>query len=365
MEDNNEELQQCIYCLDWKRSSLFNREHVVSRMFGTYDNAYVLNCCEVCKDCNSFFSTKLENMVSMDSYEGLLRTQYLQRKHHANGRQIGRTRLFLEGKNELFNGLRLYVSENPNNPQNIQIEVAPAVGIIKCASRDEYNYYTLSEIPVMNDELRDTIMNSKTPIIVFGYSEEEVKTVLSSKGYDLTKAKYEGDLDFSSVTSETSVLVQIKSKVDNVLFRLAAKNVMNYCCYKFGKEFVLDNRFDNIRSFARYGNVKTSTMMCVNNGGIQGIPENVEKGHIIGTALTAVDTLYLCGFVSWFGAITYSFLIEKCPNIKTFPRMSFSICDNQNRIIKDYYNPVIVDWPNSRYISSIIGDEVRFSPKKL
>ena len=38
---------KCIYCLQEKDETAFNREHVVPRMMGTYQNGYVLSNYEV------------------------------------------------------------------------------------------------------------------------------------------------------------------------------------------------------------------------------------------------------------------------------------------------------------------------------
>ena len=64
---------KCIYCLQEKNISEFNSEHVVSRFIGKYEDAYTLHESQVCKECNDYFCTTLENDLSFDSLEGLLR----------------------------------------------------------------------------------------------------------------------------------------------------------------------------------------------------------------------------------------------------------------------------------------------------
>lgn len=75
------ETYRCIYCLNQKPRSEFNREHVISRFMGTYENAYVLGNQQVCKACNSFFCDNIENAVSFDSLEGLLRIEHRPKVH--------------------------------------------------------------------------------------------------------------------------------------------------------------------------------------------------------------------------------------------------------------------------------------------
>ena len=57
---------KCIYCLAEKELSEFNREHVVPRMMGTYNNGFVLNDYQVCEECNSYFSKELESKIVLE-----------------------------------------------------------------------------------------------------------------------------------------------------------------------------------------------------------------------------------------------------------------------------------------------------------
>lgn len=355
---------KCIYCLKEKPETEFNREHVISRMFGTYNNALVLNQCEVCKECNSYFCDNLENVVSLDSYEGLLRTQHIKKTHHSTGRPIGKTRLYVSGQNDIFKGLRFFISANPNTSEGIQLEIVPSVGIIRNPNTNEYDYYQLSDLPEFSEEIRCKLSQSRVPIITVGYKEEDVRAALISKGYDLSKANYTGGLNISDITTENTLIIGIKSKVDNILSRLAAKNILNYLCFSYGKAYLLNSRFNNLRNFVRYGTASESIKMCLNNGGLAGVPNKVNEGHVIGIAVATAEAPYYSGFVSWFGAITYSFLIEKV-SLSPLPKMTFAICDNQSRVITEYHDMLLVEWPNSEYTISVSDEFAIICPKKI
>ena len=73
-------MPKCIYCLQEKVRSEFNKEHVVPEMMGKYNGGFVLSHGQVCKECNSIFSNQLETIIGLNSMEGLLRIKY--------GRQI-------------------------------------------------------------------------------------------------------------------------------------------------------------------------------------------------------------------------------------------------------------------------------------
>ena len=68
-------MPKCIYCLQEKKRE-FNKEHVVARSFGTYQNAAVLSHFEVCRECNTFFDETFESVINLDSIETVERMRF-------------------------------------------------------------------------------------------------------------------------------------------------------------------------------------------------------------------------------------------------------------------------------------------------
>lgn len=346
---HTETTSKCIYCLETKPVSNFNREHVISRFMGTYENAFVLNQNQVCKECNTYFCENLENTLSLDSLEGLLRTEKLPRKMSVQ-RAIGRTRLRVVGQNGIFKGLKLYISSDSKNQEGIQIECAPSIGFAFDGKATTYEYFSIDTIPECTDEIRKRLSSSKSPIITIGYDEGEVAAALMAKGFDLSKAKYKGNVLLSEISEENIIETQINCKVDSLLRRLAAKNIFNFICYSYGKEHALQSIFDNLRAFIRYGTLDAPMKMFISNGGLKNIPNPKENGHIVGTAWSVIGkTLYLCGFISWFGAITYIFALYPIPTgmINCPPSNKFVICDNQSKELDLQERLVVFDWPGN------------------
>ena len=338
---------KCIYCLTVKPISDFNREHVISRFMGTYENAYVLGKGQVCKDCNSYFCDNIENVVSFDSLEGLLRTEHLH-KSMKSKRAISKTRLKISGGNDIFNGLSFYISSNPMSPNHIQMEIVPTVGIILDPSKNLYEYFPLESLPACDDAIRKRIASSKTPFVCFGYDDAVVSAKLQNLGYELSNAKYTGNLDLSDLTAEQSIDTKINVKVDSLLTRLALKNLLNFICYAYGQQYILGSEFDNLRTFARYGTINTPLKMFISDGGIKYIPGECNNCHSIGLAWSVIGTqIYLCGFVSWFNQISYVFAIKpvKTGLVNYLPPEKFIICDNDNRIITEDEKIIVFDWP--------------------
>lgn len=56
----------CIYCLRDLPAEKFNREHVISEAFGTFENNFTLLQTVWCT-CNQFFGDKLEIVFGRDS----------------------------------------------------------------------------------------------------------------------------------------------------------------------------------------------------------------------------------------------------------------------------------------------------------
>lgn len=68
-------------------------------------------------------------------------------------------------------------------------------------------------------------------------------------------------------------------------------------CYTYGKDYILQPIFNNLRDFVRYG--KPTVQLFVSPGGIKKIPGLVDKCYAVGLAWTVIGVqIHLCGFVS-------------------------------------------------------------------
>ena len=68
----------CIYCCEKLGAECFNREHVVPRQFGTFENNLTL-VHSVCSGCNNYFSANLEHALGRDSFEAIFRLRHGQK----------------------------------------------------------------------------------------------------------------------------------------------------------------------------------------------------------------------------------------------------------------------------------------------
>jgi len=129
-------LFRCVYCLKNKPRQDFNKEHVSPQAFGTYENNMTLHKRQVCRECNSVFSTDLETELAKDSLEALLRrTSGMDKKN-----KIGDTRIKLIGRDGVTKGLGFRVFIDNANTEKIRLEPYPAVGILVSENLSEYKY---------------------------------------------------------------------------------------------------------------------------------------------------------------------------------------------------------------------------------
>lgn len=357
---------KCIYCLQEKEESMFNREHVIPRMMGTYDGTgYVLGDHQVCQECNSFFSNNIESPVGLDSLEGYLRVQRSTRVI-SDGHAIGRNRLKFIGTHGLMKGLRFFVSSDRQFSERVHLEIEPVVGIKKNEQNNEYDYFKLEELCNCTDEIRDRIREMSNPIIFFGYEEPDVCRALQEKGYDMNHMRFTQDMDIQNVNGDIQLGVTIHAQVDGILKRLALKTIFNFLCIAYGKEYILQAEFDSLRKYIRYGILPHGHKMTMSTKGLAGIPGNVSNSHVVGTMWTAIDhTIYLCGFVSWFGEITYTVALMQWPTymINELPKNRIAICDNVQRSIASIECVAYVDWPESEVKLKVWGEEERYMEK--
>ena len=158
---------KCIYCLCEKDESEFNREHVVPRMMGTYENGFVLNKCEVCQECNSFFSKELEVNIGLNSMESFLRIQ--KGKPMSDGNRFRKGRVSFTGTEGLFKGLEFTPVVDSSKSEKMHFEISPKIGILKSEAPIEYDYYDLDDLPTASTEVISFLKSKNNAIITKTY----------------------------------------------------------------------------------------------------------------------------------------------------------------------------------------------------
>lgn len=297
----------CIYCKKEKSEEEFNREHVVPQMMGRYTDGLVLSEFQVCQECNSFFSKQIEDKISLDSYEALLRMKSGTKKM-SDGRRLRNSRLTLIGAEGLFKGLRFCPVSKPDTPERVAFEIMPCVGLK--ISDSEYEYYTIDDLPDSTDDVMTRLRSLENPIIQFGYEQEVVEMVLRDKGYINDKSVYSEKM-ISQEYGRTDFLTSIRFSIDSIVRRVCAKTIFNYLCYNSSPEEMLAPKYDALRKYIRYGEWDDKLWFRYSIGYVSAATPPNDTSHVVGTMISFENGMCeLLGCVTWFGEITY--IIKIC-----------------------------------------------------
>lgn len=237
-------MYRCIYCLETKPESEFNKEHVIPQAFGKFGSATptLVNC--VCRGCNDYFAKALDPVLSRDTYEGITRHAIGIKSREA--RPQNRVQLLLPNADEYgeFRGARVWLDGTVNG-----LSMHTQTGFLNKES-GEREFFIDSEISDM-ESLPEHLADKD--ILVLAPSQDDhdrmVKILLEKK---LIK-KYELKETFSADGFPTTTKPMIKGAVDEMVRRALAKVAMNFAAKYIGVETVLSDEWNTVRRFVRYG----------------------------------------------------------------------------------------------------------------
>ena len=328
---------KCIYCLQEKNDTDFNREHVVPRMMGTYQDGYVLSNYEVCEECNSYFSRELEDKIGLNSMEGFLRMQH--GRTMTDGRMLRRDRVSFTGMNGIFKGLDFIPVVDNQNPERIHFDILPRIGILSADQSNEYDYYEAESLPEASQEILDRLRGKEAGIVTVGMTQEEAMPYLKDKGYLDSNYKY-NEVGVKNLYTEDDFTTKITASIDSIVRRTCAKVVFNYLCYSKGKDFVLSSRFDDIRNYIRYGIWSENLWFRYSQEPVTSVDVPNDTAHVVGYMWYPENGKWtLCGCLTWFGETTYVFKLgemDHCVSVLNALSPTKMACfDNNLRIITE------------------------------
>lgn len=236
----------CIYC---RRTSAarFPKEHVIPEAFGTFESNLTLRC--VCGGCNQYFGKELELFLARDSGEALLRLKY-QLKPPAEARKLKNTRVELRvAVPGPWLGARIVLKPNEAGT-NLETELVPQVAFRKKRDGD-WVWFTEKEL---TDSAVVERYRKGVEIKIVGPSGEGLQRIRQRLGELGVEFKQQGVLD-QPITVGGSIETELQYRIDEVIFRGAAKIAFNYLACVRGADFALRPDFDEIRSYVRHGQV--------------------------------------------------------------------------------------------------------------
>lgn len=339
---------RCIYCLKEKDESQFNREHVVPRMMGTYENGFVLNRYQVCKGCNSYFSRELEDKIGLNSMESFFRMQY--GRPMSDGRSMRNGRVTFCGTSGLFKGLDFTPVVDRSNEEKIRFNIAPKIGIMSEENIEEYFYYSLEDLPVATPELLSFLRHKERGIITIDIAQCVAEPVLKEKGYLSGEYTYQ-DAVVTDLYNETRFGTDIHFSIDSIVRRICAKTVFNYLCFANGKEYVLAEEFHELRQYIRYGIWSENLWFRYSIGPVSAVTMSTDRAHVVGYMFYREDDKWIiCGCLTWFGELTYIFRMGdtgiNVNIVNVLPCTKMACFDNENNTILE--DEAVYVYPGSR-----------------
>lgn len=288
---------KCIYCGEEKKSSEFNREHVLPGAFGKFKNNYVLHNV-VCKDCNQEFGESIEWVLSYDTFEGHLRYNYEIKK-----------RIKAQRTNNLE--IRIDEGELKGCPAEIneENEVVPQKGCIGIYDNEkgQYSFFYLDNIFV-RDKLPCKYFNAENKVyFLFDFNDDETKNRLVQLGYNLDFKN-----DSIPIKFDGSVDVHFRRILDSDIGRAVSKIAFNYLAYKYGTEYVNLECFNPIRDFIKYDKGDVNDYVSLQDEPLLQIEKERSQrvlGHLIG--LEWLQDGKVIAYVSLFSTIVFKIILTK------------------------------------------------------
>lgn len=329
------DIYQCIYCLETKPKTKFNREHVLQKSFGKFRGSLTLTE-EVCRACNKYFGEGLDRILGRDSFEALYRLRY-GIKPSEETRDIPYERLILtipkEGQGD-WGGVRVEVALDPGR-HTLTVRKLPQVGFLRKSTK-EYVYFTLSEME-KGLHLKCSDVETKGDIKVITNEKQEwekLTSLVSKMGISLGSTRELATIQ----TDDGKIRVKAKFVIDNVLVRGIAKVGFNYMAKMCGAGFALKDDFNTIRQFIRYGKlppgelretIEPSTKPLLAND----YPNYRRLGHLL-VLEWDITRRHVLARVSLFNSIAWTIMLAKSFSGLYRDIKSAHCYDIQNRAVK-------------------------------
>src|SRR3972149_3099902 len=138
---------RCIYC---KRVGVnFAREHVIPRAFGTFGPNTMVLSQEVCTECNHLLGKELDELLSRDSFEAVIRAEKLlprrKKKDRFKGRRVV-AHIPDEAKYGQYRGAQMRIDWRSR-------KLRPLDQVIVRDESGKLHSYTSEELPAANPQL--------------------------------------------------------------------------------------------------------------------------------------------------------------------------------------------------------------------
>lgn len=239
--------RKCIYCLEYKVPSMFNREHVIPESMGLFESNLILYC--VCKECNSYFGGTIDATLGRGSLDALLRHQHNLKplsKLNELDKQLSFTATAGMGA---WAGAMLKPYEFDSK---IATKPKSQIGFLN-KTTGNYEYFLPNHLP---DFSKRTDLN-KDNFQLFASDDDELNKLAENLPLEVHNPEIHGALPDSQhevITGDVTFQVVIDTRIK----RAFAKIGFNYfACVAQARgleSLIYSDKLDPVRSYIRYEN---------------------------------------------------------------------------------------------------------------
>lgn len=302
-------MSRCIYC---KGSGVrFNREHVLPEAFGTYGADTMVLCHdEVCLECNSRLGGEIDQILCRDSFEALLRANFLPQGQGTGERfQPRRSWGNLPDEEDwgIARGARFTIDWNTRRPKLLnQIIVRTRDGTI--------HTFLEHEFPRADEAALQNLPTGAVRIVgTDTVAVERLMELARSRGIRLPEHATVSPTP--AAASQAEIRVPVEGRIDTKTWRAIAKIAFNYLAFHEGASFVLHDRFEPIRKYIA-GDCTDHAMVRLLNRPILADETYLWRafeGHLV---VYQTEGRSLRGKVSLYNSLTYEVML--CSDLELF-----------------------------------------------
>jgi hypothetical protein len=240
----------CIYCREELGTEHFNKEHVIPRLFGTFEGNQTL-IHTVCSGCNNYFSLNLEHALGRDSFEAIFRLRHGQKLPHEFNGFAGDRLSFRIPAGKPGAGVVVRPAPSPDGSE-IVLMLPPQIGVRR-EGETEFRYYTEEDLTIDGANILPAGKKATLRLLSAKRDDAGLERLRALTRNLQPKFQEEGEIDLPPPeTIDGQIIVEVRGTIDKLIARAVAKIAFNYMAKHAGTDFALNACFDPIRRFIRY-----------------------------------------------------------------------------------------------------------------
>jgi len=295
----NSELITCIYCMEKKLPSEFNREHVLPEAFGSFKNNLVLLDI-VCKDCNQCFGDNLDIILARGSMQGAIR-YFKGIKPLRKFEDVNKKRVQLAARTKYDKDFR--EAEIVETPDGDGLAFTPGITYISVSTKKE-TFVSLKKLE--SGSWKDTDDLNREELAILSYRDDDTLHRIQQELKQLKLGVEILESIGGAEKGERVIVVVDAVMEDELMNRAVTKIAFNYLAYIMGRTFMERPIFNRVRDFICHGSSSTNIIKRIRPTKLYGDTAEAarRKGHVITVDLSK-DLATIIGNVEFFSTIAY------------------------------------------------------------